>query len=290
MQDKKYNTPGSLRQAIDDRIESISEAKIVDKNRLRRHLAFDRFLARLFTTQEYLWVLKGGYAMELRRQNARDTKDIDLSIFEKQIEQLKLSESISNIHNILTTVAAIDLEDFFEFEIGDRTRYLFSPPHGGARFFINSKLGGRTFAKFHLDVGIGGIKIAPFEELESRDLLDFAKINCPVFLAISEEQQLAEKLHAYTFLREGKVGSRVKDLVDIVILIQDGKLERTKVSKLLKQTFEHRHTHQLPSKLPSPPAEWQNLFPKLASGCKISLSLDEAFDKLQKFYEKVINP
>ena len=54
MQDKKYNTPGSLRQAIDDRIESISDVKIVDKNRLRRQLAFDRFLARLFTTQEYL--------------------------------------------------------------------------------------------------------------------------------------------------------------------------------------------------------------------------------------------
>ena len=290
MQGKKYNTPGSLRQAIDDRIESISNAKIVDKNRLRRHLAFDRFLARLFATKEHLWVLKGGYAMELRRQNARDTKDIDLSIFEAQVEQLRLNESISNIHNILTTVAAIDLDDFFTFEVGSRTHYLFSPPHGGARFFINSKLGSRTFAKFHLDVGIGGVKIAPFEELESRDLLDFAEINCPVFLAISEEQQLAEKIHAYTFLRDGKVGSRVKDLVDIAILIQEGKLEITKVSVLLKQTFEHRNTHQLPLKLPSPPTDWQNLFPKLASECNLSLSLDEAFGNLQKFYETIINP
>ena len=51
--------------------------------RLRRHLAFERLLARLFQTPSP-WALKGGYAMELRFQQARTTKDIDLVVEEKQ--------------------------------------------------------------------------------------------------------------------------------------------------------------------------------------------------------------
>ena len=46
-----------------------------DLQRLRRQVAFDRFLARMFSKgpkATYPWVLKGGYAMELRtRPRAR---------------------------------------------------------------------------------------------------------------------------------------------------------------------------------------------------------------------------
>jgi uncharacterized membrane protein YciS (DUF1049 family) len=51
--------------------------------RLRRQVAFDRLLARLFQAGQPLalpWVLKGGYAMELRIKAARTTKDIDLTM------------------------------------------------------------------------------------------------------------------------------------------------------------------------------------------------------------------
>jgi len=46
-------------------------------------VAFDRLLARLFHVGPPLalpWVLKGGYAMELRIKAARTTKDIDLTM------------------------------------------------------------------------------------------------------------------------------------------------------------------------------------------------------------------
>ena len=48
--------------------------------RLRRKVAFDRLLARLFHEQTGNMLLKGGYALELRLESARATKDIDLSI------------------------------------------------------------------------------------------------------------------------------------------------------------------------------------------------------------------
>jgi len=55
----------------------------VDLQRLRRQVAFDRLLARLFQVGDLKqppWVLKGGYAMELRMKAARTTKDIDLTM------------------------------------------------------------------------------------------------------------------------------------------------------------------------------------------------------------------
>src|ERR1035437_353053 len=48
--------------------------------RVRRQVVFDRLLARLFPTDPAPWVLKGGYALELRFRTARATIDIDLTV------------------------------------------------------------------------------------------------------------------------------------------------------------------------------------------------------------------
>jgi Nucleotidyl transferase AbiEii toxin, Type IV TA system len=52
----------------------------IDLNRLRRQVSFDRLLARLFREEPAPWVLKGGYALELRFKAARSTVDIDLTV------------------------------------------------------------------------------------------------------------------------------------------------------------------------------------------------------------------
>jgi hypothetical protein len=52
----------------------------IDPNRLRRQVSFDRLLARLFREEPAPWVLKGGYALELRFKAARSTLDIDLTV------------------------------------------------------------------------------------------------------------------------------------------------------------------------------------------------------------------
>jgi len=51
-----------------------------DLQRMRRQAAFDRLLCRLFHEPDAPWLLKGGYAMELRIQAARTTRDVDLAI------------------------------------------------------------------------------------------------------------------------------------------------------------------------------------------------------------------
>jgi hypothetical protein len=58
-----YATAGAFRRALEDRLKPIAQAEKVDVSRLRRQVAFDRLLARLFQTDPPPWVLKGGYAL-----------------------------------------------------------------------------------------------------------------------------------------------------------------------------------------------------------------------------------
>jgi len=66
---KSYKTAGAFRAALETRLQTRARERGTDLQRLRRQVAFDRFLARMFSKgpkATYPWLLKGGYAMELR--------------------------------------------------------------------------------------------------------------------------------------------------------------------------------------------------------------------------------
>jgi hypothetical protein len=65
---------------------------------------------------------------------------------------------------------------------------------------------------------------------------------------ISREQQFAEKLHAYSLPRGKRVNTRTKDLIDMVLLIQQGKLDDGRLLAAVTATFAKRGTHAVPRK------------------------------------------
>lgn len=79
---RQYTTAKALRTALEARLLERAKRDNTDLQRLRRQVAFDRLLARLFSTDAAVrgWVLKGGYALELRFRQARTTRDLDLTI------------------------------------------------------------------------------------------------------------------------------------------------------------------------------------------------------------------
>lgn len=77
---RKYASAVAFRVALEDRLKQMAQAENVDLQRLRRQAAFDRLLCRLFAKPDAPWLLKGGYAMELRLKTARTTRDIDLAL------------------------------------------------------------------------------------------------------------------------------------------------------------------------------------------------------------------
>lgn len=271
---KKYATATAFRRALEDRLRLIAEKEKLPIERLRREVAFDRFLARLFAGASAPWVLKGGYALELRIKAARVTKDIDMALLEVLGKDKPLHETI---HAALEKAAALDLADFFVFEVGALRRDLDAAPYGGARFPVEARMDARTFVEFHIDIGAGDVVLAPFDMTEGRDWLNFAGIPAAKFPTISKEQHFAEKVHAYTIPRPS-ANTRVRDMLDMVLLITSSpKLDQALVKKALDATFTRRKTHAMPDSLQPPPADWKPSYAKLARQCGLSEDLDEAF-------------
>jgi hypothetical protein len=62
----RYETAAAFRRALTDHVNNRARHEGISVNRLQKQLAFERFLARLFYSGGERWVLKGGYALELR--------------------------------------------------------------------------------------------------------------------------------------------------------------------------------------------------------------------------------
>ena len=266
---KQYKTAGAFRTALETRLQTRAQVERMDLQRLRRQVAFDRFLARLFPNGPmgtYPWILKGGYAMELRIRSARTTKDIDLTLHDGTRLAKDTEERGRQVRAMLQDFAAIQLKDYFEFLVGEARGDLDGAPEGGSRCPVDARMDGRGFARFHVDVGIGDEVLEPLDVVEGRDWLGFGGIAPPSFPVISREQQFAEKVHAYSLPRGDRVNTRTKDLIDMLLLIRQGKLDNPRLVAAIKATFAKRATHPMPWKLEPPPAEWEPVFPNASPG------------------------
>ena len=284
---RQYSTAKAFRVALEARLKQIADSEQIDLQRLRRLVAFDRLLARFFQSEEKRWVLKGGYAMELRMKEARSTKDIDLVI--EDPKQFIHSDEILNdtLLEKLREHASKDLGDYFVFMIGLSIMDIEAAPYGGARYPVDAMMDGRIFVKFHLDIGVGDAVVEPLESIQTRDWMGFAGIAPPIVKLLSKEQQFAEKFHAYTLPGRIRPNSRVKDLIDIVLLLQRGGLEPKRITESLDEVFSRRKTHELPDKINPPPANWKLVFDKMAKECNANIDIEKAFIVLKDFIESL---
>jgi hypothetical protein len=281
---REYRTAKAFLTALEDRLNKTAGAEKIQVNRLRRQVAFDRLLARLFRTDPAPWVLKGGYALELRFRTARATLDIDLTL--ETVAATAEDDVNQIVREMLQNAVSFRLGDWFEYSIGAPTLELDAAPYGGARYPVETWTDGRIFARFHLDAGIGDAVMRPVEMIECRDWLAFAGIATPRVPAISREQQFAEKLHAYTLPRSS-TNSRVKDLIDLALLIRSGQFEPKRAADAVRLTFERRQAHELPSELLKPPAEWRGRFNALAEDCQLPPNMDALFAEVEVYFASI---
>jgi len=179
------------------------------------------------------------------------------------------------LHEMVDDAASLDLADGFVFTVGESILDLEAAPQGGSRFPVQARMAGRPFVGFHIDIGIGDDLFEPTDSIEGEGWFDFAGLPRPTFLMISREQQFAEKLHAYTRPRGDRDNSRVKDLVDLVLLTRT-QMEPHRLRENVERTFARRATHNLPAALMPPPESWRPRFAELAEQCGIEGDLHDA--------------
>jgi len=191
-----------------------------------------------------------GLALQLRmRDLSRTTKDIDLHTRESADEAVEL----------LVSSALLDLGDYFQFAVV-RPRSSDVP----LRCAVESRLAGRTFESFHVDLGCGEERVGPVSNLRVTSLLEFAGIPPVEFPCFPLGQHLAEKIHALVRPRGGRDNSRVKDLVDIVLLAEQVSVDTAELRAALHLTFSADATCDLPARLPPLPRSWDTQYRAMA--------------------------
>jgi hypothetical protein len=292
MQQREYRTPTALRDGLEASLGAEALSCRVDPNRLRRHVAFERLLLRLAADTANgtpRWVLKGGLALELRLGlRARATRDLDLAL-------LTPADSGRQTHLCLVEALAEDVQgDFFTFAV-QSPKSLSADRNGrpGWRFPVDARLAGRTFAALRLDV------VARADELQGGtepftfpSRLAFAMYPPAVTVeAACLTQQAAEKLHALTRLYEDRPNTRTKDLVDLVLLIENGLVDVDRLSERVRTVFEVRGTHELPDDLPPVPAAWRQDYAALVAGLEVeATTMDAALARVRALWRSFVVP
>ncbi|MCM2349685.1 MAG: nucleotidyl transferase AbiEii/AbiGii toxin family protein [Bacteriovoracaceae bacterium] len=278
----KYKSAQNFRSAVQEKLKLISRKEGIDIMRLYRQVGYTHFLARLFKDRNVPWVLKGGHALELRLQESRATKDIDLALKETKFLDRNEKERIEAIKETLIEKGRIDLGDFFEFLVTGPKMELDAAPYGGARFQVEALIDGKRFTIFDLDIGIGDVWIEPHNELVLKNHLDFAGFEASKIQVINVEQHFAEKIHAYTVPRDSE-NSRVKDLVDLYLIAKNEKLDSELLKQCLQDTFKRRDTHSIPFTLQTPPERWLKPF----NNFELGIEMDECFKFVSTFWDEL---
>ncbi|HEX7661271.1 MAG TPA: nucleotidyl transferase AbiEii/AbiGii toxin family protein [Pseudonocardiaceae bacterium] len=286
----RARTPPALLAALNNRLRAEAAARGIDVNRLRRHVAFERLLIRLAadnTDGRSRWVLKGGLALELRLQNqCRTTKDLDLALADVINDGDVVRDEL---------IEAFDKDpggDYFSFTVGGSKQI--AATQGGVpgwRFPVVVGLAGKTFVSVHLDVvprmkEIDGV----VEPLTFRSALAFAGYPPSVTVpAIDVNQHAAEKFHALTRDYGDRPNTRVKDLVDLVLLIEHGLIDPARVASRVTSVFLERNSHAIPARLPEWPASWNDDYASLIADLEVSAtSLPVATTLVASFWKNCI--
>jgi predicted nucleotidyltransferase component of viral defense system len=238
-------SPRGFRDQLLARLRNTARELGVAPQRLQSRVAFERLLVRLSGTDD--WTLKGGFALELRYGWAnRPTRDIDLRTPYDTRRALGL---------LRKALSEADSADHFSFDLGDTEQEMQGAPGGTVRVRVIARVAGLVFSEFHLDLSSGDAVVGPADMLEGLDLLGFAGLAPMRFPVYPVTQHLAEKLHAYTLPRD-RENTRVKDLIDLVVMASSEDVQGSELLSSLDATFEARSTHPLPDALPRPPESW----------------------------------
>ncbi|MCP4085435.1 MAG: nucleotidyl transferase AbiEii/AbiGii toxin family protein, partial [Actinomycetia bacterium] len=207
----RYGDAESFRAALEARLRQASTADQYLARR-RRTVAFDRFLARLAVAEGDAWVLKGGAALEFRMPDrARSTRDIDLALVETAVPADRLLDDLEGD----------PFGDHFSFRVTRRRELSEAPDRSVVtRLSIEALIGGRVFERFVVDlVGTDGAPAEPPERVELGKAFAFADLPIVELAVLDLRSHWAEKLSAYLRRYDDRPNTRVKDLIDLVLLI-----------------------------------------------------------------------
>lgn len=256
-----YDTPEALRAALEARIRNESGETDVSPDRLRRRVIFQRIVVRLQRAEPGRWVVKGGMALEVRlRDAARLTKDIDLGLRDEAGSADDLRE------RLLDTLSRDDDRDGFEFAVGRPSQM--AEDGGGYvtwRVPVDVRVAGRQFGSIRVDVSPRSHELDATDIVPLPNSLAFAGVETVQVEIVDVHRHAAEKLHAMLKDFGDRENSRVRDLVDLMLLWESGLLSVSRLSVVVTAVWSERDSTAPPAIFPDLPAGWPERYERLAA-------------------------
>jgi len=70
----------------------------------------------------------------------------------------------------------------------------------------------------------------------------------------------------------------------MVLLFNSGTMDQTRLAENIQATFRRRGTHDVPTSLPPPQANWEAAFGEMAAECDLDKSMAEHHHRLAGWY------
>jgi len=230
----------NLAASVRARLLNIAKAEKTDFNQVLVRYALERFLYRLSKSAHAdRFLLKGAMLFNLWYDMPhRPTRDADLLGFG--------ASDLDSMGQTFRDIVAVDVADGIVFDPAsiqvEEIRK--SAGYAGARVIVAAELA-RARCKTQIDVGFGdAVTPGPVDAMYPVLIADFPSPHLrtyPVYTVV------AEKLHAIEIL--GMTNSRVKDYLDLFVLLEREVLDPGILAKAIAATFNRRGT-SVPTALP----------------------------------------
>lgn len=256
-----YETPQALRSALEHRLLARSKESGVSLDRLRRRVLFERIVARLVAAEPGRWVLKGGMALELRLgDDARLTKDIDLGLRDDVVDA-------GDLHERLVDALTVD-PDRDDFFLRVRSPVRLGEDGSGHltwRVGVAAHLANKSFGGVKLDVSPRIYELDVTDRVVLPNSLEFAGVPAREVEMVDVHRHAAEKFHAMLRDFGDRENSRVRDLVDLVMLIDHDLLTAANLAAAARRVWAERDGVEPPAAIPPLPESWPDRYERVAA-------------------------
>ena len=280
-----YRTPAAVESAIRSAAQKAArnDKSLSTQERIRLEY-FHRFLCRIFSeTPTDAWLLKGGTALLARVPSARATSDVDL---------FNQRHSLAAALTELRRLAALDLGDFFRFEYVSHTDSLGGKQQAyteGIRVNFDVYLGVNKKDRLSVALVVKAVVTDTPETIIPSNLLPLPKLPQCKYRLYPLVDQMADKVCATLSVYNGYPSTRVKDLVDLVLLTLTQTIDGGRIEVAITREAASRGL-PFPETFTAPP-DWDASYRKLASpipDCKDYLTVALATSLVNALLEPVL--
>jgi hypothetical protein len=277
--ERSYSSPVAFRAALTARLKAMAKTSRWTTAQLQRQFAYDRFLERLYLTDQD-WIVKGATALLARDIGVRGSLDIDV------YRQTAHDQAESD----LRAAASRDIGDWFRFELGNAQ--VMEDATRGVRIPVTAYVGATPWAKFHVDLVGSDVRMTGVPE----DVPALARVAMPDveqhgYRAYPLVDHIADKVAAI-FQRYGRTqtpSTRYRDLVDLVAITTSASVPAHKQMAALRSELQRRGV-PMPIRFDVPARTlWERGYTTAAGASLLPIAhtLDEALAIVRPFTESL---